>query len=60
MRKAHEMRFIASTILQLVGLTAAAVGVGLVYVPAGFIAAGAALVVVGYAAGVDPSAKGDA
>lgn len=54
------MRFIASTILQLVGLTAAAVGVGLVYVPAGFIAAGAALVVVGYAAGVDPSAKGDA
>ena len=55
-----RQRFIASTLMQLVGLAAVAVGVGLVFVPAGLIVAGAALVVVGYAAGIDPTTKGDA
>lgn len=55
-----QRRFIISTLIQLVGLAAAAVGIGLVYLPAGLIAAGASLVVVGYASGVDPSAKGTA
>jgi hypothetical protein len=55
-----RQRFIISTLLQLVGLAAAAVGIGLVFLPAGLIAAGASLVLVGYASGVDPSAKADA
>ena len=55
-----RQRFIISTLLQLVGLAAAAVGIGLVFLPAGLIAAGAALVLIGYASGVDPSAKADA
>lgn len=55
-----RQRFIISTLLQLVGLAAAAVGIGLVFLPAGLIAAGASLVLVGYASGVDPSVKADA
>jgi hypothetical protein len=55
-----RQRFIISTLLQLVGLAAAAVGIGLVFLPAGLIAAGASLVLIGYASGVDPSAKADA
>lgn len=55
-----RQRFIISTLLQLVGLGAASVGVGLVYLPAGLIAAGASLVLVGYASGVDPSVGPDA
>jgi hypothetical protein len=55
-----QRRFIISTLIQLVGLAAAAVGIGLICPPAGLIAAGASLVVVGYASGVDPSAKGTA
>jgi len=55
-----QRRFIISTLIQLVGLAAAAVGIGLIFLPAGLIAAGASLVVVGYASGVDPSAKADA
>jgi hypothetical protein len=55
-----QRRFIISTLIQLVGLAAAAVGIAMVYLPAGLIAAGASLVVVGYASGVDPSAKGTA
>jgi hypothetical protein len=55
-----QRRFIISTLIQLVGLAAAAVGIAMVYLPAGLIAAGASLVVVGYASGVDPSAKADA
>jgi hypothetical protein len=55
-----QRRFIISTLIQLVGLAAAAVGIGLIFLPAGLIAAGASLVVVGYASGVDPSAKGTA
>ena len=55
-----RQRFIISTLLQLVGLAVAAVGIGLVFLPAGLIAAGASLVLIGYASGVDPSAKADA
>lgn len=55
-----RQRFIISTLLQLVGLAAAAVGIGLVFLPAGLIAAGASLVLIGYASGVDPSVKADA
>lgn len=55
-----RQRFIISTLMQLVGLAAAAVGIGLIFLPAGLIAAGAALVLVGYAAGVDPSVEADA
>jgi len=55
-----QRRFIISTLIQLVGLAAAAVGIGIIFLPAGLIAAGASLVVVGYASGVDPSAKADA
>lgn len=52
-------RFIIATIVQIVGLSAAAVGIGLIFVPAGVVFAGAALVLVGYAAGVDPSIEAD-
>jgi hypothetical protein len=55
-----QRRFIISTLLQLVGLGAASVGVGLIFLPAGLIAAGASLVLVGYASGVDPSVEADA
>ena len=55
-----QRRFIISTLLQLVGLGAASVGVGLIFLPAGLIAAGASLVLIGYASGVDPSVEADA
>lgn len=55
-----QRRFIIATLLQLVGLGAASVGVGLIFLPAGLIAAGASLVLVGYASGVDPSVEADA
>ena len=55
-----QRRFIISTLIQLVGLAAAAVGIAMVYLPAGLIAAGASLVLIGYASGVDPSGKADA
>lgn len=49
-------RFILATVLEVLGLLAVAVGVGLVYLPAGVIAGGLALAVIGYASGVDPKA----
>jgi hypothetical protein len=55
-----QRRFIISTLIQLVGLAVGAIGIAMVYLPAGLIAAGASLVLVGYASGVNPSAKADA
>lgn len=49
-------RFILATVLEVLGLVVVAVGVGLVYVPAGVIVGGLALAVIGYASGVDPKA----
>jgi len=49
-------RFIFATVLEVLGLVTVAVGVGLIFLPAGVIVGGLALALVGYASGVDPKA----
>lgn len=50
-------RFVWSTLLQLAGLIAVAVGISLIYFPAGLVAGGLALGLVGWATGIDPKAQ---
>ncbi len=45
------MRNLLTTLLEVAGLTMVSVGAGLVYVPAGVIAGGASMVLVGFLAG---------
>lgn len=49
-------RFLWSTVVQLLGLVAVAVGVALVYLPAGVIVGGLSLGLLGWVLGIDPKA----